>query len=102
MVYTRKEYMRDSQTNGPAAHRRYYGQFVNSHTISRVINAIGKDRILSSTNLHFNDIPLKEWDSLVRGLPVAMAMQAAGDYYTISSGVCIAKEAAKQWKEWNK
>ena len=97
--YTRTEYMNDSQTDGFAAHRRYYGQFVNASTKSRVVSVIGKDRLLASTDPHMNDIPLKEWDALVPGLPGSAGFAKAGDYYTLSGGVCLAKEAARQYVE---
>lgn len=98
-IYTRAEYMKDCQLDGMAAHRKYFGQFVNQDTISKVILTIGKDRILSSTNVHFNDIPLKLWDNLVPKLPGSAGFTKAGDYYTLANGVCLAKEAARQWAE---
>lgn len=98
-IYTRQQYMQDSQVNGTAAHRKYFGQFVNSGTIARVVNAIGKDKILNSTDPHMNDIPLVLWDRLTPQLPGSAGFAKAGDYYTLSNGVCLAKEAARQWKE---
>lgn len=98
-IYTRQQYMQDSQVNGTAAHRKYFGQFVNPSTIARVVNAIGKDRILASTNPHMNDIPLASWDRITPQLPGSGGFAKAGDYYTLSNGVCLAKEAALRWKE---
>lgn len=99
--YTRAEYMRDSQTNDPAAHCRYYGQFVTPGTKYRVLSAIGLDRLMQSTNPHFNDIPLALWDQLAPGLPGSGGFSKAGDYYTLANGVCLAKEAARQIIEEN-
>jgi hypothetical protein len=98
-IYTRAEYIKDSNTDGMKAHRRYFGQFVTAGTKSRVLNSIGLDRILSSTNEHFNDIPLRLWDILASKLPGSSGFCKAGDYYTLANGVCLAKEAAKQIKE---
>jgi hypothetical protein len=95
-VYTRAQYMQDAKIDGPAAHRRYYGQFVNNGTKYRVLSHIGLERLLRSTNPHFNDIPLHEWDKLVPQLPGSGGFTKAGDYYTLSNGVCLAKEAARQ------
>lgn len=98
-IYTRQQYMQDSQVNGTAAHQKYFGQFVNPSTIARVLSVIGKDVILASTNSHMTDIPLALWDRLTPQLPGSAGFAKAGDYYTLANGVCLAKEAARQWKE---
>lgn len=104
-MMTREEYTAIAAANreeGRAAHRRYYGQFVNQRTIDYVVRAIGADRLLASTDPHFNDIPLDEWDRLVSRLPLAASLRDAGDYMTLGGGVCIAKEAARQYVESQK
>ena len=98
-VYTRAEYMADSQVDGPAAHRKYYGQFVTEGTIARVVSGIGREALLASKDPHMNDIPLHRWDRLVPRLPGSGGFAKAGDYYTLAHGVCLAKEAARQWLE---
>lgn len=98
---TRDEYMQQSRDNGPAAHRAYYGQFVNQNTINQVVRHIGAQRIKNSTNPHFNDIPLKEWDNLSNFLLLARSFKSVGDYATLAGLVCVAKEAARQFKESN-
>lgn len=100
-VYTRQQYLAESYEKGLEAHRRYFGQFVTPGTISRVVNTIGADRIRASTDPHMNDIPLKLWDALAPGLPGSSGFAKAGDYYTLGNGVCLAKEAARQWREAN-
>lgn len=107
-IYTRAEYMRDAQhesTNSPEgeqAHRRYFGQFVTPGTKTRVLSAIGIDRLMKSTDYkNLNDIPLREWDALVPRLPGSGGFTRAGDYYTTANGVCLAKEAARQIIETN-
>ncbi len=94
--YTRAEYMKDCQTDGPAAHRRYYGQFVTDGTKYRVLQSIGLDRLMQPTDPHLNDIPLTLWDRLTPKLPGSGEFSKAGDYYTLANGVCLAKEAARQ------
>lgn len=99
MTYTRAEYMKDAQQEGKgpsAAHRRYYGQFVNEGTKWRVLAFISLDRLKASTNPHFNDIPLALWDKLTPQLPGSGGFAKAGDFYTLANGVCLAKEAARQ------
>jgi hypothetical protein len=98
---TRDEYMQQSRDNGPVAHRAYYGQFVNHNTIKQVVRHIGADRIKASTNPHFNDIPLEEWDNLTKFLIIAKPFKSVGDYTTLAGLVCVAKEAARQFKESN-
>lgn len=97
--YTRAEYMRDSQhadSKPGEAHRRYFGQFVTDGTKYRVLQCIGMDRLMQSTNPHLNDIPLAEWDRLTPKLPGSGGFSKAGDFYTLANGVCLAKEAARQ------
>lgn len=100
-IYTRAEYMKDSQTEGTAAHRRYFGQFVTPGTKARVLQFIGMDRLLASKDPHLNDIPLPLWDKLTPALPGSGGFSKAGDYYTLANGVCLAKEAARQIIEGN-
>lgn len=107
-IYTRQQYMQDStlpdlspesKAKAMLAHRRYFGQFVTAETISRVVKAIGKERLMASTDPHMNDIPLHLWYRLVPALPGSGRFNEAGDYYTLAAGVCLAKEAARQWLE---
>lgn len=108
ITYTRAEYLNatlkgttlaEKRALGAVAHRRYFGQFVTPATIARVVNSIGADRLMASTDPHMNDIPLALWDRLVPHLPGSEGFAAAGDYYTQSHGVCLAKEAARQYVE---
>lgn len=98
-LFTRADYLASSLTEQRTAHRRFYAQLVNDRTIAHVVNTIGAKRIKASTDPHFNDIPLKEWDSFAGRLPIAMKLEALGDYLTLASIVCIAKEAARQYAE---
>lgn len=97
MKYTRNRYM-----SGEVSHSDYYGQFVGASLRHDVGRIIGVDRIKSSEDPHFNDIPLKEWDNmtgLVRvycGRAIADASGTGG--ISLSDTVCIAKEAARQIK----
>lgn len=98
-MMTRQEYMSASPEDAHAAHRAYYAQFVNQRTIDAVVRAIGADKLLASTDPHFNDIPLWQWDRLMGALPLAASLRDAGDYLTLGGVVCIAKEAARQYVE---
>ena len=63
------------------------------------MNAIGRERLKQSTHPHLSDIPLNEWDRLTATLPGSNGFSKAGDYYTKANGVCLAKEAARQYIE---
>ena len=96
---TRTEYLNAPREQAATAHRAYYGQFVTPATIEMVVRAIGADRLRASTDPHMDDIPLRMWDVLAPGLPGSSGFKEAGDFYTLAGGVCLAKEAARQWLE---
>lgn len=95
-MFTRAQYM-----NGDCSHQEYYMQFVNPQLQDSVIHAIGANRIMQSTDLHFNDIPLKYWDNLYM---LIFASVNRGDLImakegkSLSTAVCIAKAAARNFK----
>lgn len=76
-------------------HRQYYAQAVTPSIIKFVVRIIGAKAILQSTDEYFNDIPLRNWDKLH---PVINSRHRL-DWHSISTSICIAKEAARQYKE---
>ena len=90
-MYTRKQYL-----NKECTHRQYYGQFVTPATKAHVLRGIGLAALKKSTDPHFNDISLANWDNLVPHCPGSADFSNAGDYYTLAGGVCLLKEAARQ------
>lgn len=50
--------------NGEYSHNEYYEQWVTDEMMDYVVSKIGADRLLGSTDEHFNDIPLPKWDGL--------------------------------------
>jgi hypothetical protein len=92
---------RSDYIKGQRQHRAYYAQFVVDAHYDRVRNSIGIDRILSSKDEHFNDIPLSLWDAVAVPVPAVSAqiMKECGDYPTLCGAVCALKEAAKQLKD---
>ncbi len=109
---TRTEYMNTLPKYGTpestAAHRSYYAQFVTPYVKQLVAERIGINRLCASKDPHFNDIPLKVWDSFwVTVLPnggmyivppstVSALLKEAGEGNSASTGTCILKEAARQ------
>jgi len=84
------------------AHREYYAQFVTEGVLELVTRGIGIERLLMSTDPHLNDIPLAKWDALVPflGTSVRTLLRQAGEGgMTLGVGVCILKEAARQFVE---
>lgn len=105
-MITRQKYMENhsKQFNEmiiKQAHRAYYDQFVTPEVIQLVSENIGVDKIKSSDDEYFNDIPLIQWDSLhYCGLPrITKAMrEEAGEGNSLSTTICIAKAAARKIK----
>jgi len=107
---TRKQYL-----DKDATHREYYGQFVTDATVYAVVASIGAEDILASEDRAFNDISLERWDRCIGycgsstpppggsfrivGLPVAVRFRDVGDLPSIAGWTCVAKEAARQYKE---
>lgn len=102
--------------DGVCSHREYYTQFVNDKVIERVVNTIGVNLLLASTDEHLNDIPMKKWDDLAGFAfrssemirrpgnidPIKYEqLKEAGDGVSAAGLVCIYKEAAKQIIEAN-
>jgi hypothetical protein len=106
-LITRTEYMEDSER----LHGEYFTQFVTDAMKRDILNFIGKEALLNSTDKHLNDIPLKQWDCLAgfsfRGSEMILKpsvipygidnlLKEAGEDYSCSTGVCILKQAARQ------
>lgn len=92
-MFTRQQF-----NDSKCSFREYFSQFVNDCNIQIVKKYIGVEAIEKSTDEHFNDIPLKKWDSL----PIAQVcdkLKRGGDYLTLADKVCIMKECARQIKE---
>lgn len=90
-TFTRHQYLTNQCT-----HRQYYAQFVTPSCKAKVKSAIGMDLLLASTDPHFNDIPLGEWDRLAPGIMPADTLCAAGDWASLGGQICTLKEAACQ------
>ena len=94
MAFSRQDYLDNRCT-----HRQYYGQMVTDHVRDVVRTGIGLDRLKKSTDPHFNDIPLQEWDDFTIYLEMGGFQQKIreyGDLWSLAGGVCILKEAARQ------
>ncbi len=115
-MQTRKEYMDTLPAYVPGQvsdhHRRYWAQFVTQGALEIVRKTIGLDRLRASTDPYLNDIELAVWDRMAGGsgranqgdskvyhVPNYMPyskIKEAGEGYSLGTGVCILKEAARQ------
>lgn len=92
--YTREQYMSSECT-----HSQYYNQFFTDSFVEYIGATIGCEALLQSWDEHLNDIPLAKWDGIAIKLAgvFANALKLAGDFYSLAAGVCICKEAARQY-----
>lgn len=105
-MITRKQYL-----NKEFSFKEYYGQFSSPNVVEAIANAIGKEKLLASTDEHLNDIPMRLWDSLPwYGMrhDVAIANQSCysqeardKNVLAVSSSdhTCAVKCAAHKWIE---
>ena len=59
-------------------------------------------RIRNSQDPHLNDIALKEWDALMPEVCIRVdsgKLMRCNEHWSLSTAVCIAKEAARQLAE---
>jgi len=99
MKYSRKDYMAKK-----VSHNDYYAQFVTDALMYDVVSSIGETKLLESNDDSFNDTTdLSQWDKLnplIRcycGRSIADANGTGG--ISLSDTVCVAKQAARIWKE---
>jgi hypothetical protein len=92
---------RSDYLSGKCTHREYYAQFVSSDTLAKVKRRFGIDKLVEAygKDASFNTIPLSTWDILSYKPLLKIPMKLCDDYLTVSGGVCIFKEAAKQLVE---
>lgn len=95
-MITRKDYMARQEL-----HHAYYMQFVNPTVTSIVISGVRPEKILTSTDPHFNDIPLATWDRLESLIKIYVSknqLRKLGEIWSKSTNSCIAKAAAREWR----
>ena len=95
-MFTRKDYLK-----GKCTHREYYAQFVDEPLRHYVQLSVGFDVICNSTEPAFADVPLYRWERTVESCNrhASYRLTEAGDFQSMATGVCIAKEAAQQIKD---
>lgn len=94
----RRELTRAQYLSGECTHDQYYAQF-GIKLVRVVRTAFGDERIKASTDEHFNDIPLRNWDLLVPHAKVLIGGDMARinntQYVWHADCVCALKSAAK-------
>ena len=94
-MWTRKQYM-----DGECSHRTYYAQFVTPGILDTVRRYFTVERLVRARDQeYFNSIPLIEWDRLSGSVWRTQLMRDTGEGYSLSTAVCILKEAGRQLVE---
>ena len=83
-MFTKRDYRKGKCTTS-----EYYSQFVTEQTKRQICSYIGKNRLIESTDEHFNDIPLKDWEGFDSYYSGVITLSDAGQ-------ICVKKEAARQ------
>jgi len=103
-MLTRKEYMARPYVDDKTAmknHREYMSQFVDEYLIEAVVNRFGIKKLAECLPLdrHLNNIPLRQWDMMAYTVQMysedKRKLKEAGDFYSLSHGVSVTKEAAR-------
>jgi len=101
MTITRKQYLAHSADLFQA----YFLQFAGNGYRSALAGMFGPEELLASTDPHFNDIALARWDDAARKLYSRIdhdRVTAAGEIYSLSTGVCTAKAMARELVSWHR
>lgn len=93
-LITNKEYL----ANSGKLHQQYYEQLVTPELLNYVVERIGSEKILNSADPNFNDIPLNKWEIGFGKEWTTNQLKKVGAFYSLSSVVCIAKAAARKYK----
>lgn len=99
-----------NNTDNYNQHRILYASFVNTATINFVANSFAKRDLdilraeYANGNKHLNmiaSVPLHKWDRFYSGIFAICNNNFAhtGEWRTMATAVCIAKEAMKQYIE---
>ena len=92
-MFTYNQYL-----NNECSRNDFYRQFVTEEII-RMVDYAFHDNIIKSTDAHFNDITLFRWDKLSVIVPFTKHMKELGYCNSLSSRVCVLKQAARIIKE---
>jgi hypothetical protein len=101
MTITRKQYLAHSADLFHA----YFLQFAGNGYRSALAGMFGPEELLASQDPNFNDIDLARWDDAARKLYSRIDHQrvmAAGEIYSLSTGVCTAKAMARELVSWHR
>ena len=95
-MFTRKDYL-----DGKCTHSEYYSQYVENTDAKGLVLAFWDEKTLSEAyekDEHLNSLSIKDWDDLANRLTIGpcLTFSELGDMNTLSSRVCVLKEAARQ------
>jgi len=91
-MFTRKQYL-----DGECSHSEYYAQMIEgSNAVQLVLSkwTVEELREAYEKDEHFNNMPLRDWDSL--GGSLKLDFRKFGDLRSNCGEVCVLKEAARR------
>jgi hypothetical protein len=98
-MVTRNEYLFNPEgKDRKELHQEYYMQFQTEVIRMELLRKFPAARLKKSKDPYFNDIPLSSWDKLAKLTRVYCPtdkMKKAGEFWTLSFGVCLLKSIAR-------
>ena len=101
-MITREQYMKATIAEQPAMHRAYYGEIAIAAKLTIPNDIVERSRkALANGDTALNTIPLGTWDAMAMGREHQLRpiMKQRGDSYSLGTGVCAVKEAARLYVE---
>ena len=94
-MFTRKDYL-----DGKCTHSEYYTQYVENTNAKDLVLTFWDEKTLFEAykkDKYLNSLPIKDWDDLANRLTIGpwLTFSELGDMNTLSSRVCVLKEAAR-------
>lgn len=95
-MFTRKDYL-----DGKCTHSEYYSQYVESTDAKDLVLTFWDEKTLFEAykkDKYLNSLPIKDWYDLANRMIIGpkLTFSELGDMNTLSSRVCVLKEAARQ------
>jgi len=88
---------RQDYLNGKISHEDYYSEIAKRAGVAFTKDDSIVKEAMKSTDEHLNDIELYRWDAIAHGSQNAIdkAMRELGDFWSLSGGVCVVKQAVR-------
>lgn len=101
-MFTRKQYLtfKGDAEEKATIHQAFYVQFANASIVNFIAGQFSPEELVNAyrEDRHLNTIDLPRWDDAARAIYPWIdqdLVKATGQLWSLSSGVCICKAAAK-------